>query len=124
MTEQQILNQIQNLQNSLQEIKLKKRVAENTLSENALKELGFKESFIEEYESIFEKPINEIYYFWFQKLDGVFYWGVSSSDESEDIYVSESFADFYECLKDYLSNKDFYKIKTIKVTKVYDYLKN
>jgi hypothetical protein len=78
--------------------------------------LGFKEYEEEEENNfIFQKPISESSYFWIQKLDDQFSWGTCYADD-EDIHVSGDFQDFDECLNDYLNNKQFFQIKTLKAT--------
>jgi len=117
MNEKEILNQINVLMNSLREInKIKHDV---NLYKSNLEQLGFEKEYHEEDEFRFEKPINEQYAFWFEFCGGsmsgdYFVWGVFNNGEI--FYESESFEDFDQCLKNYLNNKHFYQIKTLKVT--------
>jgi hypothetical protein len=114
MKEQEIRNQIQTLQNSLNEIIQSKH--DINLYISILEKLGFEEFEKEENNFCFQKLINESYYYWIEKQDDKFAWGIWDDENCDQTYESDEFQDFEECQNDYLNNKDFFQIKTLKAT--------
>ena len=63
----------------------------------------------------YTKPLNEEYTFWVCPDQDGCNWGIAYNDLQEN-FVEFTFDSFEECMESYLSNKDFYHMKTIQGT--------
>jgi hypothetical protein len=119
----EILNQIDNMITQLEAIKQKlqseataepkKAIDKDFDLDKSLRSLGFKPApDLGDGDDHYQYFLGDTHYnFWFCFRDE-YCWGVSCAYGI--IHASDDFDDFFECMKDYLDNKDVFQIRTVR----------